>query len=730
MRQKRSLRRRAGGCFFVRRPARTCSLTAGAPAPTLPCAARSSTPRPQASRAAAIESLSFGLTEDFTAKVFTAKAFTAKAFTAKAFTVKAFTTKAFTVSASPPSPVDTTASPRARLRTLPSASVTLGEGFWSQRRTTNREVSLRHGTRMLEKSGAFQNFRLAAAGHGGRYRNPQWRDQDVYKWLEAVAYEVGGDTGGELKRHANEAIEAIVAAQAEDGYLHTYHQVVEPDQRWADLGRNHELYCAGHLIEAALAFHRVAADERLLEVARRLADHIGSVFGPGRRAGGPGHPQIELALVELYRATRERSYLDLARYFLDQRGRGAVGKGWYNDPAYHQDHVPVREAEAVEGHAVRALYLTTGMTDVYLETGEQALFDAVMRQWHDMTAGKLFVTGGVGARHEQEAFGEPYELPSDRCYCETCAAIASIMWNWRLLLATADGRYADLIERTLYNAFLSGVSLDGRTYFYGNPLMSRGGIERKEWFDCACCPPNVTRVLAYLPHYFATGDAAGVQIHLYDSAVIHAELAPGRSVRVRTDTGYPWQATVKLTIEDTDGSSWRLQLRVPAWCARPALRVNARALPDVEQNNGYATLERRWQVGDTVELELPMAPRLVEAHPRSDSTRGSVAIERGPIVYCLEAPDQDPSVNIMDMQINETAPLEDAWRRDLLGGVTTVKAGGYALDVSSWENELYKPLGSGRNCPRRRLELAAIPYYAWANRGPHAMRVWIPRGGS
>ncbi len=592
-----------------------------------------------------------------------------------------------------------------------------------------REVGLDHGYRMIEKSGTLENFRLAATGAIGEYNMPQWRDHDLYKWLESAAYEIRNDPSGQLHNKTDKAIEAIAAAQAEDGYLHTYHQIVAPEERWTDLGRNHELFCAGHLIEAALAFYRVIGDDRLLKIARRFADLIASVFGPDKKPGAPGHPEVELALVELYRATGERSYLDLARFFINQRGHGAVGKGWYNNPKYHQDHVPVREATAIEGHAVRALYLTAGITDVYLETGEQALLDALMRQWHDMTASKFFITGGVGSRHEWEAFGEPYELPNDRCYCETCAAVGSIMWNWRLLLLTGDGRFANVIERTLYNGLLSGVSLDGRTYFYDNVLLSRGGIERKEWFDCACCPPNVTRVIAYLPHYFATGDASGLQIHQYAPMTIHVELESRREVRLRLETGYPWQGLVKMAIEQTDSSSWTLQLRIPAWCKNASLRINGKSLqPGIKQD--YVSIVRMWQEGDTVELELPMPPHFVEAHPRTDATRGSVAIRRGPIVYCIEACDQDASVNIMDVQVDETAPLEATWRDDLLGGVMTVEAAGYALDVSAWSNQLYKPLGSAGDLPHRPVRLTAIPYYAWADRGPHAMRVWIPRTSS
>jgi hypothetical protein len=505
--------------------------------------------------------------------------------------------------------------------------------------------------------------------------------------------------------------------------------VAEPDGRWSDLTDGHELYCAGHLIQAAVAHHRVTGDTRLLDVACRFADYIGSVFGPGRRPGTPGHPEIEMALVELYRDIHERRYLELAGFFLDQRGQGTLGSGRGGGPAYYQDHVPVREATTVAGHAVRQLYLTAGVTDVYMETGEGALLDAVLRQWRAMVGGKLYITGGVGSRHEGEAFGEPYELPNDRCYCETCAAIASVMWNWRMLLATGEGRFADLIERTLYNGFLSGVSLDGRRFFYVNPLLSRGGFERAEWYRCACCPPNVMRLMASLGHYFATADPTGLQIHQYGPTTIHAALEPGRRVALRMETDYPWQGQVELTVEHTDGLPWRLGLRLPGWCEGAALLVNGQRI-QVPTEAGYATIEQSWQEGDTVELVFPMAPRLIEAHPRSDSTRGCLAIERGPIVYCLEQCDQEPSVSVMDVQIDRAGALDTTWRGGLLGGVMVVEAAGYAVDVAPWQDRLYRPASGGDDLPRRPVRLTAVPYHVWANRGPGAMRVWIPRSGA
>src|SRR5690606_21110932 len=398
----------------------------------------------------------------------------------------------------------------ARWRQLPLNSVSLTGGFWAEWQNLNRRTTLQHGYQMLEKAGNFDNLRIAAGQKEGQFRGPAFQDSDIYKWLEAVAYELMTHPDPALQRQADEVIELIAAAQQDDGYLNSYYTIVEPDRRWSDLDFGHELYCAGHLIEAAVAYTRATGTTQLLNVATRFADLIADTFNPQAREGAPGHPEIEMALVELYRETGNRRYLDLAAYFIDQRGKSEMrGLGWLKAED-HQDRVPVRQEDVVEGHAVRAMYLNAGVTDLYLETGEQALLDAMQKQWRDMVTGKMFLTGGLGSRYEGEAFGDPYELPSDQCYCETCAAIGSIFWNWRMLQVTGDSRYADVIERQLYNGMLSGLALDGKHFFYMNPLLSRGGYERQEWLGCACCPPNLMRLLASLGKYFATHDESGV----------------------------------------------------------------------------------------------------------------------------------------------------------------------------------------------------------------------------
>jgi DUF1680 family protein len=645
-----------------------------------------------------------------------------------------------TVAARGAVPTDTLRSPAATWHTLEGGAVAIEGGLWARRQATNRDAALPHGYRMLETAGNFENLRIAAGRATGRYQGPVFMDSDVYKWVEAAAYEHARAPSDWLRSRMAEAIELVAAAQGADGYVNSHYQVAEPGRRWTDFAQGHELYCAGHLFQAAVAHHRATGEDRLLRIARRFADYLDTIFGsdPGKRPVTPGHPEIEMGLSELYRETGERRYLALARSFLDQRGRGWLGPGRYNSAAYYQDRVPVRDATEVEGHAVRALYLTAGVADVYLETGEPALLTALERQWADLVSHKLYVTGGVGSRHLGEAFGQPYELPNDLAYCETCAAIASILWSWRMLLATGQRRFADLIDRTLHNAVLAGVSLDGERYFYVNPLASngrvehlgRGGCRRKEWHLVACCPPNVMRLLASLGHYVATRAQTELQVHQYVPARITTTLASDRPVSLRMETRYPWDGAVRVQIEETDGRPWTLAFRVPDWCRQATIRLNDGPIPTGVDGSvdtgGYLRLQRSWRAGDVVALDLPMAERLIEPHPAIESTRGSLAIERGPLVYCLEQADNG-DMPIAELEIDPAAPLAARWDPGVLEGVVTVRTGGFRVDRSSWSGRLYRSWRADAMPTRERVELTAIPYYAWANRAPGAMRVWIPR---
>lgn len=502
----------------------------------------------------------------------------------------------------------------------------------------------------------------------------------MYKWLEAVAWD------GTQPDTLRQLTKTIAAAQRPDGYLNS---VIGAD-RYTQLGTSHEHYCAGHLFQAAVAAARTGERE-LLAVATRFADHLVAEFGS--RLELDGHPGVEMALVELFRETGERRYLALARHFVDTRGHGhATPPG--GDPARYVDRLPVRAADTVEGHAVRAVYFAAGATDVAIEDGDTELLSALRRQFDSMRREKQYVNGGLGARWDGEAFGDAYELPPDRAYAETCAAIGGMQWAWRLLAATGEAEYADQVEWLLYNAVLPGVSLTGEEFFYVNTLQRRTGARpdvqrspahgRRPWFNCSCCPPNVMRTLAGLPDYLATGTENGLRIQLYAQATIRAD-----GFNVDVDTDYPWDGRVTVTVREAPSREVELALRVPDWAAGST--VDGEAVQP-----GYARLRRTFRAGDRVVLELPMRPRVLVADRRVDAVRGCVAVARGPLLYALEQPDQ--SAVLEDLRIDPGAEIRAEQRTDLLGGVTVLRTG----------------------------ELTLIPYYAWANRGQHAMRVWIP----
>jgi len=637
--------------------------------------------------------------------------------------------------------IDNSKSSYCRFKTIPFGSVRINSGFWASRKSVNRLVSLKHGYEMLEKAGNFHNLRMAASRERGKYYGMNFYDEDVYKWLEALAWEMGKNPDEQLQNMADEVIDLITAAQLPNGYLDSYFQVAEPDKKWTDLDFGHELYCAGHLFQAAIAFQRALGDERLMKVSRRLADHIGTVFGPGKNEGTCGHPEIEMALVELYRSTQEPAYLQLAQFFIDQRGKNTMRGMGSNGPEYHQDHLPVRQATQAAGHAVRQMYLLSGVADLYMETGEQALWDAMQRLWLNITGSKMFITGGVGSRYDGESFGEPYELPPDQCYCETCASIGNLMWNWRLLLITGDSRHADLIERALYNGILSSPALDGQHFFYANPLMVRDGQSmrhstnrpeeksasgRPEWHYVACCPPNVMRLFSSLSHYIATTDSDGIQIHQYASADIDLVIGHGRQVVLNMESDYPWEGRVRFKVNETDGSPWQLSLRIPAWCQSNTISVNGKAIDATEMKAGYAILNRNWQAGDVVQLDLEMPPNLIQPNPRVDAVRGCLAIQRGPIVYCLEEHDQIEESNMLDLVINPDEPLQAHWRDDLLSGLYTIESRGYISNAGLWGERLYRAQNQDDDAKMKPVQLTAVPYFAWGNRGLRSMRVWIP----
>lgn len=634
-------------------------------------------------------------------------------------------------------PVNNQNSLVTHLHTLPLNAVSIRSGFWAKQQQLNRNASLPHGYAMLIEAGNLHNMRVAAGLEEGSFKGLWFTDSDLYKWLEAAAWELAREPDAELQRMVDSVIPLIEAAQMEDGYINTYYQIVKPESRWVDMDHGHELYCAGHLIEAAVAFHNALGDDRLLQVATKLTNHLYTLFGPNGRDETDGHPESELALIALYRVTGDPRHLELGKLFIDRRGRNRMkGHAGYGS-SYLQDHIPVREAREVDGHAVRQLYLNMGATDLYMETGDKALYEAMLRLWHDMTERKMYITGGVGSRYDGECFGAPYELPSDTCYCETCASIASFMWNWRMLLLTGDRKYADLMERVVLNGVLPSLGQEGASYLYVNPLQIRGGsyvrsgpigegsgeLHRPKWHACACCPPNVMRLLSSIQHYAASTQADALQIHQYVSGAVNVTL-PAGEVSLALHTDYPWDGAVTVEVEKAPQSPWTLALRIPAWAKTFSIQINGQTTDAQVSNLGYLEITRTWQAGDRVELGLPVVPVWTRANPRVDAIRGSVALERGPLVYCFESHDQPANADLGDASVDVhkiPQPVEKA-----------IPGGGIALKVEAFapqspvEEELYLPADKVHVQPQNAVELIAIPYYAWGNRGMRTMRVWIP----
>jgi DUF1680 family protein len=632
--------------------------------------------------------------------------------------------------------------PAFTLDPVPFTRVTLTDDFWQPRMAANRDTTLRREYELCETTGRLAAWDLA--WQPGQPNPPHifW-DSDVAKWIEAASYSLATHPDPALEAQLDDLIARISAAQAPDGYLNSHFLAYEKHglgQRFTNLRDEHELYCAGHLMEAAVAHYQATGKRTLLDTLSRYADYIGTVFGrgPGQRRGYCGHEEIELALVKLYRATGQARYLDLARYFVDERGqpphyfdREARARG--QDPrAYRfggydhlQAHVPVREQSVVTGHAVRAMYLYSAMADLARETGDDSLRAACERLWHSVCAERMYVTGGIGPSASNEGFTHAYDLPDETAYAETCAAVGMVLWNHRLLHLTGDGQYADVMERALYNGSISGVSLDGRTFFYDNPLASRGGHHRQDWFDCACCPPNIARLIASVAGYFYSTGPASLWAHLYASGRAQLEV-DGTPVEARQTTGYPWDGTVEIALNPARPHAFALHLRVPGWCQAFTLSVNGEAVPQPAVQQGYARLQREWRPGDVARLELQMPVQSVHANPQVRSAIGRAALQRGPIVYCLEGAD-NPITPLDRLRVPRgAAGLQPEHRPGLLGGVTVLRGEALALDDTSWEGVLYRT-EPDRHRP---VAITAVPYCVWDNRAPGEMRVWLREAAS
>lgn len=599
----------------------------------------------------------------------------------------------------------TAASPHARVRAVAIDEVVLHEGFWHARVEANRVHGIPHLLERLEEHGVVENFRPSAERRGVWFT-----DSDLFKWMEAAAWSLAAHPAPALETRLDELVEMVCAAAGDDGYLDT--NFPDPASRFVHLGWSHELYCAGHLIQAAVARHRVSGDGRLLHAATRFADLIDARLGPASdRLDTDLHPGIETALVELARETGEERYLVLAAALVDRVDLGT----------------PVE----LRGHAVRAAYFATGLADLVLETGDAARRETLDALWRSMVERKSYVTGGIGGRWIGESVGRDYELPGEGAYAETCGGVAVVHWAWRMLQLTGEAAYADRLELALHNAFLAGVSLSGDEWFYANPLAASGAPEhdpwgndllpiemagplplsRRRWRDVTCCPPNANRLLASLPSYLYGECDDGVWVHLYAASTVSAA-----GLRLRVDTAMPWTGDVTITVEAAPDHERTLRLRVPAWCGGYQCSEPGAA------TDGYLVLRRRFARGDVITLALEMEPAVIEGHPRAAETRGAVALTRGPFVYCVESLD-NPGIDVLAAAIEPASEITAEMRTDLLDGVAVLRVPGSVPAASG--GPLYRP--AGPPVRGRRVSLTAIPYFAWANRGPSAMSVWLRR---
>lgn len=607
------------------------------------------------------------------------------------------------------------------------SKVVIDDTFWAPRLRINREKTIPHIYSMCKESGRIDAYRLQ--WKPGMTKAPhQFWDSDVAKWIEAASCSLAVSPDPVLDALLDRVIALIASAQWRDGYLNPHYTVVEPDKRWTNLRHGHELYCAGHLIEAGVAHFQATGKSTLLNVVCRYADYIDTVFGTerGKRRGYCGHEEIELALIKLYRLTGNPRYLRLSQYFINERGQSPCYFDTEEAPdhhrlgrEYHQTHLPVREQTEVVGHAVRAMYLYSAMADLAYETQDETLLKACKRLWNHLQSKRMFITGGIGSSMYNEGFSSDYDLPNDTAYAETCAAIGLVLWSHRMLQLECDAQYADVMERALYNGVLSSISQEGTTFFYVNPLASSGKIARQEWFDCACCPTNITRLLASLGQYIYAQNEQEVAVHLYVQSAVQLNIQ-GQQVILRQETRYPWDEHVTLTLELEKPAQFAIRLRIPEWCSEATLFVNNEPIniPAMSEN-GYIRLERTWKHSDIIFLRLPMPVVRMYAHPDISANDGLVALQRGPLVYCFESVDND--IPLHRAFLPRTSPVSASFDPKLFGGIITLTADAMVLDASGWENSLYRP----QSPAMYPAKLTAIPYYLWCNRGTSAMRVWM-----
>jgi DUF1680 family protein len=620
-------------------------------------------------------------------------------------------------------------SPYRAFEPVPFSQVTIEDAFWGPRLQINREKTIPHIYHMCQQTGRLDAYRLNWKP-GDEHTPHQFWDSDVAKWIEAASYSLASMPDPALDALLDEVIALIASAQQADGYLNPHYTVVEPDRRWTNLRHGHELYCAGHLIEAAVAHFEATGKSTLLTVACRYADYIATIFGrePGKKRGYCGHEEIELALVKLYRVTENPRYLHLSQYFIDERGQAPCYFDSEPAPdyhalglAYHQAHQPVRKQTEVVGHAVRAMYLYSAMVDLFCETGDETLLLACKRLWHHLCSTRMFITGGIGSSMLNEGFSSDYDLPNDTAYAETCAAIGLVFWCHRMLQVECDAQYADILERALYNGILSSVSQDGTAFFYVNPLATQGNLARQPWFDCACCPTNITRLLASFGHYIYSQNERELIVHLYVQGTVRA-IIQGQQVVLRQETAYPWDGRVNLTVELEEPAEFALRLRIPGWSSEATLMVNGEYVDlNRASEHGYVKIERVWRNADQLTLVFPLPLIRMYAYPEIAADIGLVALQRGPLVYCLESIDN--AIPLHRLVLPRIADVRAVDESDSgLDGVVTGVANALAVGCADWDGSaLYR-----RQPPEMQpAALKAIPYYFWGNRGVTTMRVWL-----
>lgn len=632
---------------------------------------------------------------------------------------------------------------------VPFTHVHIMDDFWAPKMETNRTVTIPFAMQQNRDTGRVENFAIAAGLEEGTYQGERYNDTDVYKVMEGAAYTLATYPDPELEAELDELIDLIAAAQEEDGYLFTPRTAAAGkserpmgigETRWSNLAVSHELYNAGHMYEAAAAHYRATGKRNFLDIAVKNADLLVRTFGPEKIKAFPGHQEVEIGLVKLYRVTGKKEYLDLAGFFLEQRGQDGLGLkqypqdhrfSIYNDPVQIQAHKPVLEQEEAVGHAVRATYMFSSMADVAALTGAEDYIQAIDRLWQNVVSKKMALTGGLGARHDRERFGDNYELPNLTSYNETCASIGSVFWNHRQFLLHGHGKYIDVMERTLYNGVIVGVSLEGNTFFYPNPLASdaaykfnKGAACRQPWFGVACCPGNIARFLPSIPGYIYAVRNRELYINLYTAGTGEIDLE-GRSVKINQETNYPWDGQVKINLEPESPDTFAVMVRIPGWArSQPVpsdlytyigeendslvISVNGEAL-DAMIEKGYIRIEREWTPGDEINVTLPMPVRKLKSHPEVEADQEKIAIERGPLVYCAEG--HDNQGHALDLMIPEETVFKADFRPDFLDGVMVLQGQGFYPEGNRTES----------------LQVTLIPYYTWANRGPVEMSVWFHR---